>query len=508
MFKTCKLVSCYRSTKLPAICLGMLMGIVVIESNADLNAGTMPPANATLYSLDQDASSYFTGVIADDFNADGKLDLAWSSYHPATAAKNFIKMADVATTHTIKASEVYGAGSVISADEGPYNITKGDFNGDGHADLIYYNRQGTFMLYRNSTAIGTAGNQFYNREGGGSWFTTLMSDAMRFTPTTTATIVNAGATGSPTAGPNMFAEWRNADNTTPQGSGGLSIVQTHDLGGGAQMIGLGDITGDGTPEAFFFHPSNDFTCRTLSGALPSSVSGGAPDQIKGPGAGTGANHGPFDGTNLPDESIHPGGYSFRMKTGFIVEAWEGCKLVVGDLSQDGRPEMIANMYADDGKGYLFSYQRKAANFGPGHTTGEVATGDRGYEWEVIDILDTEKPSCVTLGDYNDDGVLDMVVGTRSGKVYGYQRISAGYNANNAVALNDYTRQQIYVPTGANPCPVMALAVADLDGDGHNEIAFTTSLAGVTGTADPIPGTYLLDAESGSLPTELSAFESE
>jgi hypothetical protein len=90
--------------------------ISVLLGNGD---GTFAPH------VDYDVGDYPTGVVAGDFNDDGKIDLAVSN--------NF--------DNTI--SILYGNGDgtfkpqvVVDVASGPMSIATGDFNGDGKLDLI------------------------------------------------------------------------------------------------------------------------------------------------------------------------------------------------------------------------------------------------------------------------------------------------------------------------------------------------------------------------------------
>lgn len=91
-----------------------------------------------------------TGIIADDFDGDGKLDLAVTEYNSGKVA---VMLGNGDTT--------FGTATTYSTGSKPVSVITGDFNADGIRDLVVANQNGNNLTILLGTGTGT----FSSRHG-------------------------------------------------------------------------------------------------------------------------------------------------------------------------------------------------------------------------------------------------------------------------------------------------------------------------------------------------------
>lgn len=293
-------------------------------------------------------------LIAADFNADGKLDLASIGTGSAAVAlyANISSSGNIAFT-----SPVY---YLLGTDNIPYSIDANDIDGDGNTDLVVgYSHSGTcFSIARNN---GTGGNiSFANRVN-----------------------YSFGA--------------------VPGGSGNV---------GDANKIIAADVDGDGKVDVLsrsrFFNPFLIF--RNTS--IPGTVSFAAKTVITSNRVTSIANGyfdfklADFDGDRKPDivyvssdsaqlsfyrNTSMPGDISYAAKTD-VPGGYYALALAVNDMNGDGKPDVGA-VYPDSG----MIIKNKS-------TTGSILMDTRKMFW-----TGEYATQAIALADLDTDGKADIIV---------------------------------------------------------------------------------------------------
>ncbi len=155
---------------------------------------------------------------------------------------------------------------------------------------------------------------------------------------------------------------------------------------------------------------------------------------------------------------------------------------VDDIDKDYRPDIIAGGW--DGKVHIFEYSNHSGYpFVEAHwiTYDEVATLEIG-----------EKVYTIETGDTNANGLPEVVVGTRAGRVYVYE------NAGITLYVNGYPFPLVYdnhyylnwTSVNYTWTPIVSMSVGELDGSIGDEIALVAQGQGVfTLNWDPLKKTY-------------------
>jgi len=165
----------------------------------------------------------------------------------------------------------------------------------------------------------------------------------------------------------------------------------------------------------------------------------------------------------------------------------GGKMVIGDPSEDGRPELLVGLRdGKTGRGFLLSFQRTAESYG-----GAMDGGGK-YEWEVIDELSDDGFSAVAVGDVGGDGHKEIMAGTQSGKLFLYRRKRPGFQGGSATPLALYERKRLN-PAQADAGHISEIRLGDFYGTRKTQIVYTIGYHSAHSLTKP--GAYIVDNDS-------------
>lgn len=326
----------------------------------------------------------------------------------------------------------------------PYDMAVGDFNGDGSPDAVTANYGDNSL----SLLLGD-GHGGFNVP---TVYTLPAGDGAR--AVAVADVDGDGKSDVVTAGDDAAALYVYLGD----GAGGLAATPVTSSINSATIegIAIGDIDGDGTPDAVIAGTTGGvqvcqgdgagaFDCTAYSALAVSSAIRVALSDLDGDGD-----------LDLVVTSFHSNGTDYESyvyrgdgKGGFVASATlttgsgtvhdEPWGIAVGDIDEDGKADIVLGT---EGR-YTYAF------LGNGNGVFGGATSIRtGY-------TDDAQPYFVTLADVNDDGHLDMVAAN-------------DYESTIGIALGngDGTFDSPFVLASGYPFP---LAVSDLDGDGEPDI---------------------------------------
>ncbi len=298
-----------------------------------------------------DQQSFGTGnypisVSTDDFNSDGKADLASANFSSGTISVLLNTTAPGAGTATFAAKQDFSVG-----DE-PRSVAVADLNGDGKPDLVSANMySNNISVLLNTTTPGASTPTFAAKQDFGAG----MDDEPR--SVAVADLNGDGMLDLVTNwGFNTISVWL---NTTAPGAGTATFAAKQDFGAadGWAAVAAADLNGDGKPDLV----SANWVSNNISVLLNTTA----------PGAGTA---------------------TFATKQDFGVGDRPGSVAAV-DLNGDGMLDLAsANNYSD-------SISVLLNTTAPGATTATFAAKQ--------DFVVSDGPFFVAAADLNGDGMLDL-----------------------------------------------------------------------------------------------------
>ncbi|MEH2342364.1 MAG: FG-GAP-like repeat-containing protein [Nostoc sp.] len=344
---------------------------VNLESGPDYILGANSTANfqpVTNFS----AGSSPRSVIVEDFNGDGKLDLA------------------VANTTSGTVSVLLGLGTGgfatatnFSVGSSPYSVTVGDFNGDGKLDLAVANRDSNTV----SVLLG-------NSTGG---FDTATNFAVGSSP-------RAITVGDFNGDGKLDLAVANANSATVSvllglGTGGFGTAANFSVGFQPRSITVGNFNGDGKLDLAVGNNSHN----NVSVLLGLGTGGFATATNFSVGSGPfSVAVGDFNGDGKLDLAVANqtssnvsvllgnGTGGFATATNFSVGSGSQ-SVTVGDFNGDGKLDLAT------------------ANSGSKNVSVLLGDGTGGFG-TATDFSVGTQPRSVTVGDFNGDGKLDLAVG--------------------------------------------------------------------------------------------------
>ena len=399
------------------------------------NDGAYPSdASGADVTITGEASSEFgNDMIAGDFNADGKTDLAVGAYNYSSATgRTYIFYNDGSIPTTAATADVIITGEATSSFG--QSFAAGDFNADGKTDLA---------VGANSYSTSTGRAYIFYNDGS--------------IPTTAATadVIITGETTSSSFGVMLTAGDFNVDGKTDVAIGASGYTGST----GRVYVFYGDgsipttaatadviITGSGTPGYF----GSSLTAGDVN-------ADGRADLVVGATDFSNANGGAYIFYN--DGSIPT-----TAATADVIILGEngsqfGGAVLTGDFNSDGKTDFVvsgAQYVSSTGRVYLFYSQNGQVN--TNFSISGEATGDNFSE------------SALATGDLNSDGRTDLIVGARAygssdtGRVYIFYgdgqlptaAASADVIISSAGGTSDYFGH--------------ALATGDFDADGDTDLA--------------------------------------
>ena len=156
------------------------------------------------------------------------------------------------------------------------------------------------------------------------------------------------------------------------------------------------------------------------------------------------------------------------------------KVVVEDLDKDLLPNIIAGTWEEGIVMYEYD-NHSHYPFEPSHWIEYNKVWTSGSE---ID----DKIYSLATGDFNDNGLPDMIVGTRNGKIYIYENNGTVIDIEGTPfpLTQDNSYRLLWSNSFAAYAPILSISVGDLDGDDYDEAAIVAATQSV----------YILNYASG------------
>jgi hypothetical protein len=361
----------------------------------------------------QSATAFATG----DFNADGKLDFAVSTFCSTPICNSGDSVVQVFLGNgngTFGTPSLYDAGSY----RGTSAVASADFNGDGNLDLLLSNP-------------GAPGNDPYH--GSISLFLGNGNGTFQ-APTTTALSVPPGVAGGLAIGD------FNSDGNIDLAIASFSAVDV--------VFG----NGNGTFQPAVSYPVGNYSSSLTVGDFNSD---GKLDLAVGSGLQA-------SGENSVNLLINNGSGAFQVGPTYGLGGWEFANVVAADFNGDGKVDILlaSECRENSGMGEYCSDGTISVLLGNGDGTMQAANSANL----------TVNPHHMVLADLNGDGIED-IVGTEDC----YQNDCPTEQGGVVVALglgNGTFAPATEYPTGADTQVPSGLAVGDFNGDGKTDVVVT------------------------------------
>ncbi len=363
------------------------------------------PASFTNTDFSMQAGSSPKSICVQDFNGDGKPDLASGNYNNSAVSVFLNTTTPGSISPTFTAAQDFSTGSSVS----PVSAAAGDFNLDGKPDLAVVNAEpggGYISILLNTTSPGALTPSFSSHTD----FATGNGPRM-------VSVADMNGDGLPdliaSSGLSNFVSVY-LNTTTPGASTPTFSARTDfATGNEPQSLTIADFNGDGKNDIATANGISNsvsvFFNTTTPGATTPTFSG--PTNFSGMGTCWGITSADFNGDGKPDiavteinvdsvsvllNSTTPGAstptfYTYRnFSTGTLAY-----RITSGDVNGDGKPDLITANRNSNNISVLLN------NTNPGTTIpGFLAKSDFANGF-------TSQPQDVFIGDFNGDGKPDF-----------------------------------------------------------------------------------------------------
>ncbi len=395
-----------------------------------------------------------------DLNGDGKPDLVVANGISNNVSILFNMMAPGAS------KPIFAPHVDLLAQAAPSAVAIADFNGDGKPDIVVADKNwDSVSVFTNNTTTGSATPAFSNQN--------QFRTGQRPTGISVADINGDGLPDIVTSNYNSSSVSILQNTTTPGASSASFAAALNIVDGTAtQPIGVAvaDFNGDGAPDIAVANHFSSTVSILLNTTPPgSSLPSVAPIQSFSTGSrAIAVAVQDINGDGLPDVAVAnyksntvsvllnttaPGSTvpSFAPHVDFTTGKYP-ISVAIGDVNGDGKPDLIVANSASNTVSVLLNNTVAGAAIPKFAAKTDFAVGSQ--------------PLFVVLGDLNGDGKPDLAV--------------ANEKSNNISILRNTTATGATTPTfatktnfavGQNP---VALAIADLNGDGMPDIATSNS----------------------------------
>ena len=238
-----------------------MSGAVVLAPTCYKSESDDYSTNSYSYSSNFTATTIAPVQLASDFNDDGFSDILWQN-----------DSGQAAIWEMNGTNQIAGGSQLVGGNPGPSwkEIGTGDFNGDGHSDILWQNSNGQAAIREmNGTNQIAGGSQLVGANPGPSWKEIGTGD---FNGDGKSDILWQNANG-------QAAIWEM--NGTNQIAGGSQLVGANP-GPSWKEIGTGDFNGDGKSDILWQNTNGQAAIWELNGT----------NQIAGGSQLVGANPGP------------------------------------------------------------------------------------------------------------------------------------------------------------------------------------------------------------------------
>ncbi len=347
-----------------------------------------------------------SSLAVGDFNGDGLPDLAFTDSFYNSVAVLLNTTPAGATAPAFAPQQTFGTGVR------PASVAAGDLNGDGLCDLAVANyASNTVSVLLNTTPAGATVPSFAPQQ--------TIPTGLRPISVVLADLNGDGAADLAVGNQPSFSSGTVEVllNTTPAGADAASFAppQTYATRGSANDVAVGDISGDGNPDLVIAH----YTTNTLSIFLNTEARLAVPADFAAP------------------QAFATGGNPYAV--------------AVGDLNGDGKPDLAVVNRQSSAVAVLLNTTPAGAttpSFSPAQTFAVGLNAD-----------------AVAVGDFNGDGISDLVVSNASNGT-----VSVLLNTTPAGATTpSFAPQQTFNVAGGPG----AVAVGDFNNDGKPDVAVTS-----------------------------------